>query len=675
MSIKKKISLFTVGILLLSIVVTSGLTRYFTDNAFDDTAKSDMKLVTETLAQTIVETSDKEKANISKLAYQKDVFALLKMNKSDPDYNSLRDTVDSLLKKYSDEQGNLEHAFIVDSTGTIIADSDTKILGTSVTDRDYNQKTLSSAKAEISETLTSKSTGAQVVAFTAPVIDNGKVIGYSAAAVKGETYSQYLKTLKVKNSATSYAYLVDEKGNLVYHPDKSKIGKPVENAQIKEVVKENSNNTAKQEDVVTYNYKGADKLAVYKIIPETNWIVVMTVDVNDFKASINELNKIVLIISVIMLVAAAAVSILMSAKIANPIKKIAKLVDDTANLDLTYKEEYGKLTKRKDEVGLISKSVAKMREELREFNKSLSEASGLISKNAVTVDSLTGNLKEKADINAGETETLSAGMEESAATIEEVSASAAEMENSVENIAEKSLEGLNKTKDIALRASDIKKKAKESIQQSQNIYDRVKEQLTNAMKGSSAVKDIAILSDAILGISDQTNLLALNAAIEASRAGEAGKGFAVVAEEVRSLAEQTSSTVADIQKVVTEVIKSVENLNAGASEILKYIDVDVNREYNRLLTVGNDYSQDADELEKFMTHFSSTAEELKATIDTIAKAISDMAVTINDGAEGVGNISNKTMDMVEDIDIIRSKAEENSSSSKLLEDIAAKFKQ
>ncbi|MBB4199386.1 methyl-accepting chemotaxis protein [Rhodoblastus sphagnicola] len=71
----------------------------------------------------------------------------------------------------------------------------------------------------------------------------------------------------------------------------------------------------------------------------------------------------------------------------------------------------------------------------------------------------------------------------------------------------------------------------------------------------------------ITGISSQTSLLALNASIEAARAGESGRGFAVVANEVKSLAQRTSSATRDIAAQIADIETAVKSSVAAMRDV------------------------------------------------------------------------------------------------------------
>ena len=148
-----------------------------------------------------------------------------------------------------------------------------------------------------------------------------------------------------------------------------------------------------------------------------------------------------------------------------------------------------------------------------------------------------------------------------------------------------------------------------------------------------------------MGITSQTNLLALNASIEAARAGEAGKGFAVVADEIRNLAEQSASTVANIQEITDKVRAAVARLVKDTESLLAFVGNDVSDSFDGFEKLADSYNEDANYVEGLVTDFSAASQQLLASVTGVTASIGEVTRAAGDGAANTETIADRIGDI------------------------------
>lgn len=199
------------------------------------------------------------------------------------------------------------------------------------------------------------------------------------------------------------------------------------------------------------------------------------------------------------------------------------------------------------------------------------------------------------------------------------------------------------------------------------INSAVNESLITVEELNKSMNEINNFLSAISQISDQTNLLALNANIEAARAGESGAGFSVVANEIKKLAEQSSSTVKQIDEIINDimakthlvfqkanngsiavkegetitkqVLESFENVNLAFKNIDEYIANELNM---------------TDNVSKIFTQIRVQAENISSIAGKNSAATEEMLATTQEQSnnidiiyESIRNINNSSIKLKE----------------------------
>lgn len=376
-----------------------------------------------------------------------------------------------------------------------------------------------------------------------------------------------------------------------------------------------------------------------------------------------------IIMALVAIILASIISFFTSKDFVNAIYKASKHLSKISQADLTENIEV-KAYKRKDEFGNIFRSIGDMQTSISQIIRNVkTETTNIdnrIEETNTSISSLTSNVE---DVSAT-TQQLSLKMEQAATSTKMMSHTSENIENAVNNIAEKASEGSNKAKEIIERAERLKNNAIISRNTANELSNSVNEKLKGAIEKTYAVKEIKTLSEAILSIAYKTNLLALNASIEAARAGEQGKGFAVVADQIRKLAEDSTSTVTEIQNITKIVLDSVNNLVDSSNEVLEFINTKVIDDYETLVSTGEQYSGDAKEINEMVNGFNKTSDELLDEIKEMVSFIRDISSSSIEAASASENIAEKAELVNEKTDAIYAQSRKiKESIEKLVNDV------
>lgn len=270
-----------------------------------------------------------------------------------------------------------------------------------------------------------------------------------------------------------------------------------------------------------------------------------------------------------------------------------------------------------DEFGQLSRSIHKVVVNQRALLQEIHDGVSRLASGSV-------QLSASAEEMAVTTAEIAQNTESQHETSGRMSASVLELSTSIESNNQAAKDNILRLESTleATRRGDL------AGEEAQKAMQHITETASAINKAISVIQEIA----------HQTNLLSLNAAIEAAKAGQQGKGFAVVAEEVRKLAERSSTSAKEIAGYIEEAQSAV---SVGGTKVLDTVkalhrireDLDVFAQSVRTTAsstaeqaaAGTQVARQVEQSVQESSSIASASTQMSSTTHEIARTASDLA--------------------------------------------------
>ncbi|WP_415534758.1 methyl-accepting chemotaxis protein [Dehalobacter sp. 4CP] len=269
---------------------------------------------------------------------------------------------------------------------------------------------------------------------------------------------------------------------------------------------------------------------------------------------------------------------------------------------------------------------------LMEASENLENTSGELSSTVQETTAVSAHLSDMLGQLATGAKDQAISLEQTSVVIEQLSANAQEVAANAESVSQSSGKA-------ALAAESGFSQAENAIQKIEKISEvSVQTSEVVSILGDQSIQ-IGNIVDVIKDIAEQTNLLALNAAIEAARAGEQGRGFAVVADEVRKLAEQSSTSAAQIAILIGNIQRETER----AVEMMEKSKGEVAGGVEAVKLAGRSFQTIVEEIKTVVNQI----QQVTTAAQEIASGTTQAAISI----ESIGAIAEQTASSTQEVSV------------------------
>ena len=338
-------------------------------------------------------------------------------------------------------------------------------------------------------------------------------------------------------------------------------------------------------------------------------------------------------LGVVVVIVVCVLGVVIARGILGPLNRTMQVLQALADGDLRQQVE----TDSTDEIGTMGRALNKAIEGMANTIQSISGTAEHVASASEEISSSASEQAQGAETQKDQTAQVATALQEMSSTVLQVS------ENS-----SKAAEASHKAAETARHGGSV---VEETLKKMRTIADSVSDTAKKVEDLGKSSDQIGHIIGVIDDIADQTNLLALNAAIEAARAGEQGRGFAVVADEVRKLAERTTSATKEIAQMIQTVQSETKVAVAAMEEGNRQVEAGVQStaqagdSLKEIIHMSESVGEMITHIATAATEQSSATEEINKNMDQIAKLVRESADGAKQSAQACQDLSGLALDL------------------------------